>query len=69
VRWEGSIERDVLSRRQSIRNAHIHVSEVLGEVGCSGPFTCLGERVALVFSGVPELDEGVGGWGVWGDVD
>jgi hypothetical protein len=58
-----------LSCFQTSGNTHVHVSKVFADIGCRAPFACFGKRVALVFSRVPEFDEGGVGWGVGGDVD
>jgi hypothetical protein len=59
---------NALSSLQPLWNTHIHMSKVLPEVACSGPFPWLWEG-EFFFAGVPEFDEGVGGGWVGGDVD
>lgn len=59
----------ILSSLEVLGNAHVHVAEVLGDVGCGGPLASLGKWVADVFARVPELDKRVFcGW-IGGDVD
>lgn len=59
----------VLSSLETFRHAHVHVAIVCSDIGGCGPFSGLGEGVALVFPGVPELDEGVFCWWIGRDVD
>lgn len=54
---------NLLSCLQIFGNAHIHVTEVLLDVRGGGPFSGLWERIAHIFTRVPDFDERVlRGW-------